>query len=276
MADIIEIKSIFEERLSLFSNLTEAQLRRGYEEKEGVFIAEGIKVIRVALNAGYIPVAALMPKRFLFGQGAELFPLLGDIPVYTADGAVLEKLAGYAVTRGVLCAFKRPKFMSAEEACGNSPVIAVAENITDAANLGAMIRSAAAFDVGAILFTPSCADPFNRRTVRVSMGTLFQTPFARIGEDPAEWPQNGVERLRRMGYKTAALALSDNFVSVSDPALKKEKKLALILGNEGDGLCKETIKLSDYVVKIPMSHGVDSLNVAAAAAVAFWEFTRKE
>lgn len=274
MAEVIEIYSVDDERLCLFTRLTEAQLRNRLEKEKGIFIAESIKVIRLALNAGYIPVAALMPRRFLYGQGKELISRL-SAPVYTAEDEVIKDIAGYSVNRGVLCAFRRPKMKSAEEVCRGARLIAVAENITDATNLGALIRSAAAFNVGAVLFTPSCADPFNRRTVRVSMGTLFQIPFARIGESPEDWRLNGVEILHSMGYKTAALALSDKCVSLSDPALKKEEKLALILGTEGEGLCRETIEYSDYAVKIPMSHGVDSLNVAAAGAVAFWELTKK-
>lgn len=275
MADVIEIYSAEDERISLFTRLTEAQLRSRIEEEKGIFIAESVKVIRLALNAGYIPVAALMPRRFLCGQGKELISRI-SAPVYTAEDEIIKNIAGYAVTRGVLCAFRRPKIKSAEEVCFGARVIAVAENITDATNLGALIRSAAAFNVGAVLFTPSCADPFNRRTVRVSMGTIFQIPFARIGETPDGWRLNGIEILHSLGYKTAALALSDKCVSLSDEALKKEEKLALILGTEGDGLCGETIENSDYAVKIPMSHGVDSLNVAAAAAVAFWELTKEK
>jgi len=275
MAEIIEIFSADDERTDIFTRLTEAQLRNKLEAEKGIFIAESLKVIRLALSAGYAPVAALFPKRHIKGQGGELITRMGDIPVYTAENSVIEKIAGYSVNRGMLCAFRRPREISVEEACRGKKLIAVAENITDATNLGALIRSAAAFDVGAVLFTPSCADPFNRRTVRVSMGTIFQIPFAKIAGSPDDWKKGGVEFLRGLGYKTAALALSDNCISISAQELKNEEKLALILGTEGDGLCPETIKNSDYTVKIPMSHGVDSLNVAAAGAVAFWELTRK-
>lgn len=270
MAEVIEIKDVPDRRIDIFARLTEAQLRCRLEEEKGVFIAEGLKVIRLGLSAGYAPVAALMPKKFIEGQGAELIRLL-SVPVYTADEDVLRAIAGYSVTRGILCAFRRPAPVSAEKACAGAKIIAVAENITDASNLGALIRSAAAFNVDALLLTPSCADPFNRRTVRVSMGTLFQLPFARIGSSAEEWKAHGIELLHSMGYKTAALALRERAVGIASPALKNVERLALILGTEGEGLFNETIENSDYVVKIPMSHGVDSLNVAAAGAVAFWE-----
>lgn len=275
MAYVIKISDLSDGRLAVFTSLTEAQIRNRLEEEKGVFIAEGLKVIRVALGAGYEPVSMLMPEKYISGQGAELIKILPDIPVYTAEEEILKSLTGYSLTRGMLCAFRRKIFKSAKEACAGARIIAVAENITDPSNLGAIIRSAAAFNVGAILFTPSCADPFNRRTVRVSMGTLLQIPFARIASSPNEWKREGIAILHSMGYKAAALALDNNAVSLSSPTLKSEEKLALILGTEGEGLCPETIKNSDYVVKIPMSHGVDSLNVAAAAAVAFWELTQK-
>jgi len=275
MAEVINISDISDERLIAFTRLTEPQLRYRLEEEKGIFIAEGLKVILIALAAGYTPVSMLMPKRYVFGQGADLIKTLPDIPVYTADEEVLKSLTGYSLTRGMLCAFLRPKIKTAEQACADAKIIAVAENVTDASNLGAIIRSAAAFNVGAILFTPSCSDPFNRRTVRVSMGTLMQIPFARIASSPEQWKEEGISLLHSMGYKTAALALGKDAVSLSYPQLKNEKKLAVILGTEGEGLCRETIINSDYVVKIPMSHGVDSLNVAAAAAVAFWELTKE-
>lgn len=274
MAEVIEITDISDGRIDIFSRLTEAQLRCRIEEEKGVFIAEGLKVIRLGLSAGYTPVAALMPKKFVLGQGAELIRLL-NAPVYTASEEVLRGIAGYSVTRGILCAFRRPAPVSAERVLAGAKIIAVAENITDPSNLGALIRSAAAFNVGALLLTPSCADPLNRRTVRVSMGTIFQLPFARVDATAEEWKKSGIALLHSMGYKTAALALRDDALSISAPVLKEEEKLALILGTEGEGLFCETINNSDYVVKIPMSHGVDSLNVAAAAAVAFWELTGK-
>lgn len=271
MSEIIEIDDFSSPKLDIFARLTESQLRSRVDAENAVFIAESPKVIRLALDAGYSPKALLMPRKHIVGQGKEFLERCGDIPVYTAADDILERLTGYRLTRGVLCAFRRPLPPSAEDILKGARRVAVLENITDATNVGAIVRSAAALGVDAVLFTPSCCDPLNRRAVRVSMGTIFQIPWAWLGDEPNDWPNEGVKRLRRLGFKTAAMALSDNSVPIDDEALGKEEKLAVILGTEGDGLTKETIASCDYTVKIPMSHGVDSLNVAAASALAFWQ-----
>ena len=271
MANIIHITDLSDEGVSVFSRLTEAQLRNRLEPEKGIFIAESPKVIRLALNEGYEPVSLLMEPKHIEGQGKEIIECCGDIPVYTAERSVLAQLAGFELTRGVLCAMKRPVLPSPEEICKGARRIAVLENIMDSTNIGAMFRSAAALNIDAVLITPSCCDPLCRRAVRVSMGTILQVPWTRIGDVPEDWSKGGTDRLRAMGFKTAAMALSDNSVSINDPVLKAEERLAIVLGAEGDGLAKETIASCDYTVKIPMSHGVDSLNVAAAGAVAFWE-----
>lgn len=271
MANIIHITDLSDEGVSVFSRLTEAQLRNRLEPEKGIFIAESPKVISLALNEGYEPVSLLMEPKHIEGQGKEIIECCGDIPVYTAERSVLAQLAGFELTRGVLCAMKRPVLPSPEEICKGARRIAVLENIMDSTNIGAMFRSAAALNIDAVLITPSCCDPLCRRAVRVSMGTILQVPWTRIGDVPEDWSKCGTDRLRAMGFKTAAMALSDNSVSINDPVLKAEERLAIVLGAEGDGLAKETIASCDYTVKIPMSHGVDSLNVAAAGAVAFWE-----
>lgn len=271
MANIIHVTDLSEEGVSVFSKLTEAQLRNRLEPEKGIFIAESPKVIDLALNEGYEPVSLLMEPKHIEGQGREIIERCGDIPVYTAERSILASLAGFELTRGVLCAMKRPLPLSPEEICRNARRIAVLENIMDSTNIGAIFRSAAALDMDAVLITPSCCDPLCRRAVRVSMGTVLQVPWARIGSVPSDWSEGGTDRLRKLGFKTAAMALSDNSVSIDDPTLKSEERLAIVLGAEGDGLARETIASCDYTVKIPMSHGVDSLNVAAAGAVAFWE-----
>lgn len=271
MSEIIEIDDFSSPKLDIFARLTESQLRSRVDAENAVFIAESPKVIRLALDAGYSPKALLMPRKHIIGQGKDIIERCGDIPVYTATDDILERLTGYRLTRGVLCAFRRPLPPSTEDILKGARRVAVLENVTDATNVGAIVRSAAALGVDAVLFTPSCCDPLNRRAVRVSMGTVFQIPWAWLGDEPSDWPQNGISRLRRLGFKTAAMALSDDSVSIDDESLGKEEKLAVVLGTEGDGLTKETIARCDYTVKIPMSHGVDSLNVAAASALAFWQ-----
>lgn len=271
MPNIIHVTDLSEEGVSVFSKLTEAQLRNRLEPEKGIFIAESPKVIDLALNEGYEPVSLLMEPKHIDGQGRAIIERCGDIPVYTAERSVLASLAGFELTRGVLCAMKRPVLPQPEEICKGARRIAVLENIMDSTNIGAIFRSAAALDMDAVLITPSCCDPLCRRAVRVSMGTILQVPWTRIGNVPSDWSRGGTDRLRELGFKTAAMALSDNSVSIDDPVLKSEKRLAIVLGAEGDGLAKETIASCDYTVKIPMSHGVDSLNVAAAGAVAFWE-----
>lgn len=271
MANIIEIKSLEQPEVEIYTRLTEAQLRNRQEPEKGMFIAESPKVIECALNGGCVPISFLMERKHIEGKAKDLLAKCGDVPVYTADREVLEALTGFALTRGILCAMHRPQQPSVEEICANAKRVAVLENIVDPTNVGAIFRSAAALHMDAVLVTPSCCDPLHRRAVRVSMGTVFQIPWTRIGETAAQWPKQGLERLHNIGFKTAAMALTDNSVSIDDPELLAEERLALVLGTEGDGLAETTIAGCDYTVKIPMSHGVDSLNVAAASAVAFWQ-----
>ena len=271
MADIIEITDFAAPELDVFARLTEAQLRSRLEPEKGVFIAEGPKVISRALDAGYEPVSLLMERRQIEGQARDLLARCGGVPVYTADREVLAGLTGYELTRGVLCAMRRPPLPGVEELCAGARRVAVLEGIVDHTNVGAIFRSAAALYMDAVLVTPTCCDPLYRRAVRVSMGTVFQVPWTRIGSDPSDWPGPGMERLRKLGFRTAAMALSDTAVSIEDPRLLAEKKLAIVLGTEGDGLAAGTIADCDYTVRIPMAHQVDSLNVAAASAVAFWQ-----
>lgn len=271
MANIIEITDFSAPELDAFARLTEAQLRNKLEPEKGIFIAESPKVIQRALKAGYEPVSLLTERKHLGGQAKDLVAMLGDVPVYTADDDLLEGLTGYALTRGVLCAMRRRVMPTVEELCKDARRVAVLESIVDATNVGAIFRSAAALGFDAVLVTPTCCDPLYRRAARVSMGTVFQVPWTRIGETAADWPERGMERLKALGFQTAAMALSDDSVSVEDPALRDVEKLAIILGTEGDGLSADTIADCDHVVRIPMREGVDSLNVAAASAVAFWE-----
>ena len=266
MPNIIEITDLSAPELDIYARLTQAQLRSRLEPEKGIFIAESPKVIARALDAGYTPLSLLMERRQITGPAAEILTRCGDAPVYTADRDTLASL-----TRGVLCAFRRPLPRSVEEVCRNARRVAVLEGIVDSTNVGAIFRSAAALNMDAVLITPSCCDPLCRRAVRVSMGTVFQVPWAQIGTCPADWPENGIAQLHSLGFKTAAMALSDRSVSIDDSALSAEPKLAIVLGTEGDGLAHSTIAACDYTVKIPMSHGVDSLNVAAASAVAFWQ-----
>ena len=275
MPNIIEITDFHAPELDVFARLTEAQLRSRLEPEKGVFIAESPKVIARALDAGCAPKALLMERKHIEGQAKDLIARCGEIPVYTADREVLAALTGYEMTRGILCAMARPKPPAVEALCADARRVAVLEGIVDTTNVGAIFRSAAALHMDAVLLTPTCCDPLNRRAARVSMGTVFQVPWTRIGEDHTQWPQPGLNRLRELGFKTAALALTDDSVSIDDEALMAEDKLAVILGTEGDGLSARTIADCDYTVKIPMSHGVDSLNVAAASAVAFWQLRAK-
>lgn len=271
MADIIEIKDLSAPGLEVYAGLTEAQIRNKLEPEKGIFIAESPKVIRLALNAGYEPVSLLMEHRHIEGQAKDIIERCGDIPVYTGEREVLAKLTGFTLTRGVLCAMHRKKLPTVEEICAGAKRIALLEGIVDTTNLGAIFRSAAALNVDAVIVSPSCCDPLYRRAVRVSMGTVFQVPWTRLSGDEYKWPQPAIGNLQKMGFKVAAMALSDNSVSIDDPCLTKEDKLAILMGTEGDGLSHKTIADCDYTVKIPMSHNVDSLNVAAASAVAFWE-----
>lgn len=271
MASIVEISDFSSPELDVYARLTEAQLRSRVEPEKGIFIAESPKVIERALDAGCEPFSILTERKHIASQAAAVIAKCGNIPVYTADSALLEDLTGYRLTRGVLCAMRRPRLPEVEELCKTARRVAVLENIVDSTNVGAIFRSAAALGMDAVLVTPSCCDPLCRRAVRVSMGTVFQVPWTYIGSTAAEWPEQGVKRLRELGFKTAAMALRDTAVGIDDPQLDAEEKLAVILGTEGDGLARETVAVCDYTVRIPMSHNVDSLNVAAASAVAFWQ-----
>ncbi len=271
MPEFIEINDLNASGCEVFTKLTEAQLRNRLEPEKGIFIAESPKVIDLAISAGCELVSILTEKRCLEGCASGIIQRCGDIPVYLAPPEVLSQMTGYKLNRGVLCAVRRPKPRSAEEICRNAHRIAVLENIVDSTNIGAAFRSAAALGIDAVLVTPSCCDPLLRRSVRVSMGTVLLVPWAVIGEEACDWPGKGIEQLHAWGFRTAAMALSDRSVSIDDPDLAAEDKLAIVLGTEGDGLSSSTIANCDYTVKIPMSLGVDSLNVAAAGAVAFWE-----
>ena len=271
MPNIVEITDFHAPELDPYARLTQNQLRNRLEPEKGIFIAESPKVISRALDAGYRPVSLLMERKQITGPAAEILTRCGDVPVYTADRELLAALTGFELTRGVLCAFRRPAPRSVEELCRDAKRVAVLEGIVDSTNVGAIFRSAAALNMDAVLINPSCCDPLCRRGVRVSMGTVFQVPWAQLGETPADWPEKGLAQLHALGFKTAAMALSDRSVSIDDEALAAEPKLAIVLSTEGDGLVHSTIAACDYTVKIPMSHGVDSLNVAAASAVAFWQ-----
>lgn len=275
MPHIIEITDLAAPELAVYTKLTESQLRNKLEPEKGVFIAESPKVIGTALDAGYEPLSFLMERRQIEGGAAEVMARCPDATVYTADRSVLQALTGYVLTRGVLCAMRRPLPRTAEEICRSARRVAVLEGIVDSTNIGAIFRSATALGVDAVLLSPSCCDPLCRRAVRVSMGTVFQVPWAVLGDSPADWPEGGMARLHAMGFKTAAMALDNRAVSIDDPALHAEDKLAIVLGTEGDGLAHNTIAHCDYTVMIPMQHGVDSLNVAAAGAVAFWELRKR-
>ena len=275
MPNIIEITDFHAPELDPYARLTQNQLRNRLEPEKGIFIAESPKVIDRALDAGYKPVSLLMERKQITGPAAGILSRCGDAPVYTADREMLAELTGFELTRGVLCAFHRPAPRPVEELCKNARRVAVLEGIVDSTNVGAIFRSAAALNMDAVLINPSCCDPLCRRAVRVSMGTVFQVPWGQLGETPADWPERGMDILHSLGFKTAAMALSDRSVSIDDEQLAKEPKLAIVLGTEGDGLAAGTIASCDYTVKIPMSHGVDSLNVAAASAVAFWQLGKQ-
>ena len=275
MPNLIYIDNFDAPELDVYVRLTGAQLRSKVEPSLGVFIAESPTVVEVALNSGCRPLSLLTDERFLHGKVEALLDRLGDIPIYVASREVLRSLTGFELTRGVLCAMRRPAEVSVETLCQNATRIAVLENITDSTNIGAIFRSASALAVDAVLLTPSCCDPLCRRAMRVSMGTVCQVPWTRIGADKSEWPGKGLALLNELGFKTAAMALDEDSVSVDDEGLMAEEKLAIIMGTEGDGLSPATIAATDYTVMIPMSHGVDSLNVAAASAVAFWQLRAK-
>ena len=275
MPNIIEIQDFQAPELDVYARLTENQLVNRADPENGLFIAESPNVILRALDGGWEPVSLLMERRHIEGQAREVVERCGDIPLYTAPLPVLTQLTGFPLTRGVLCAMRRRPLPTAEEICRNARRITVLENIMNPTNLGAIFRSAAALGMDAVLLTPACCDPLYRRSVRVSMGTVFQVPWAYLGDSVADWPEPGMSRLRSWGFRTAAMALREDSVSVDDPALMAEEKLAIVLGTEGEGLANETIADCDYTVRIPMSHGVDSLNVAAASAVAYWQLGRR-
>lgn len=260
---VIEISSLSHPGVEIFSTLTEAQLRNRIEPDKGIFIVESPKVIKVALDAGCEPLAILCERKHIIGDASALIERCGDIPVYTGSRELLATLTGYVLTRGVLCAMHRPAPRGMEEVCREARRIVVIDGVVDTTNIGAIFRSAAALGMDAVLLTRNSCDPLNRRAVRVSMGTVFLVPWT--------WMDGPLSDLNTLGFRTAAMALTDNSVPIDNPELMAEPKLAIVMGTEGDGLPRETISAADYVVRIPMSHGVDSLNVAAAAAVAFWQ-----
>ena len=274
MKNIIEINDFSAPELDIYARTSEVQLLRYNEPAPGFFIAESPKVIERACSAGYEPVSFLVEHKDLEGEAKEFLERFPEIPVYTAEYETLVKMTGYALARGMLCVMRRRALSSIEEICQNARRIAILENVVNPTNIGAIFRSAAALHMDAVLLTSGCSDPLYRRASRVSMGTVFQIPWTYF-DKKISWPDTGMHILRELGFKTVAMALRDDSFSIDDPQLHAQEKLAIILGTEGDGLAAETIADCDYTVKIPMSHGVDSLNVAAASAVAFWELGRK-
>ena len=271
MNPIIEITNFEFPELDVYARLNESQLLHFNEPNPGIFIAESPKVIERALNAGYHPISFLIEKKEIGAQAEEIFSRWESVQVYTAEFEVLKQLTGFGLTRGMLCAMERLSLKSVEEVCKNARRIAVLENVVNPTNVGAIFRSAAALNMDAVLLTPACSDPLYRRAARVSMGTVFQVPWTFFDKKKVSWPDGGIQLLKEMGFQTAAMALTDDSVSIDDKNLMAEEKLAIVLGTEGEGLAKRTIATCDYTVKIPMMHGVDSLNVAAASAVAFWQ-----
>lgn len=264
---VIEIQSLDHPGVEVFSTLTEAQLRNRLDPQRGIFIAESPKVIRVALDAGHVPVALLCERRHLTGDAADILARVGDIPIYTGERDLLARLTGYTLTRGVLCAMRRPVPPAVDDVCREARRVVVIHGVVDTTNIGAIFRSAAALGIDAVLLTTDSCDPLNRRAVRVSMGSVFLVPWT--------WVEQPLACLHGLGFRTAAMALTDRSIPLDAPVLEEEPRLALVMGTEGDGLPRETIAGADYVVRIPMAHGVDSLNVAAASAVAFWELRKK-
>ncbi len=260
---IIEVKSLDQPGVEVYGSLTEAQLRNRLDPARGIFIAESPKVIAVALDAGYEPLSLLCERRHLTGDAAPIIARCGDIPIFTGERDLLASLTGYTLTRGVLCAMRRPMPLPVEDVCRDARRVVVIDGVTDTTNIGAIFRSAAALGIDAVLLTPTSCDPLNRRAVRVSMGSVFLVPWT--------WLEQPIQSLNSLGFKTVAMALTDRSVPIDNPALCAEPRLAIIMGTEGDGLAHDTIHQADYVARIPMQHGVDSLNVAAAAALAFWQ-----
>lgn len=271
MPQIIEIRDFNAAELDVYARFNENQLLNRAEPEKGLFIAESPKVVERALDAGYEPVSVLVEKKHILGEAKNVIERCEGIPIYTSEFDVLKQLTGFALTRGMLCAMRRKPLRSLEEVCKGARRIAILENVMNPTNVGAIFRSAAALNMDAVLLTPACSNPLYRRAVRVSMGTVFQVPWTYFHGSDSSWPHPGMDRLKELGFRTAAMALTENTVPIDDPKLLSEEKLAVILGTEGDGLAKATIAECDYTVKIPMSHGVDSLNVAAASAVAFWQ-----
>lgn len=274
MKNIIEIHDFSDSELDIYARFSEAQLLHSDDVKEGIFIAESPKVIERALNAGCKPISALVERKHIDGEAKEIILRLEDVNIYTAKFEVLTQLTGFKLTRGMLCAMKRPPEKKPEEVCKGASRIAVLEDVVNPTNIGAIFRSAAALNIDAVLLTRECANPLYRRAIRVSMGTVFQIPWAFIDKE-AEWKNRGIDYIHQLGFKTAAMALRKDTVSIDDEKLRNEDRLAIILGTEGEGLSESIIDGSDYTIKIPMSHGVDSLNVAAASAVAFWQLGKK-
>lgn len=274
MPNIIEITDFAAPELDVYARLREVQLLNRQDPEQGIFIAESPRVIERALDAGCVPISFLVEKKYLEQEAKTLMERCPETPFYTAEFDVLTQITGYKLTRGMLCAMRRPRPLSVEEVCAGAHRIAILENVVNPTNVGAIFRSAAALNMDAVLLTPDCSDPLYRRSVRVSMGTVFQIPWTYFPENAA-WPEDGMKLLKEAGFKTVSMALRNDSVAIDDPILQAEERLAVILGTEGEGLASTTIADSDYTVKIPMSHGVDSLNVAAASAVAFWELGGK-
>ena len=274
MPNIIEITDFNAPELDIYARLSETQLLHLYEPDSGIFIAESPKAVERALDARYTPISLLAEKKHIDNQAKDIISRCGDVPVFTAEFDILTQLTGFQLTRGILCAMRRRSLPSVEEVCAGARRIAILENVMNPTNVGAIFRSAAALNMDAVLLTPFCSNPLYRRAIRVSMGTVFQIPWTYFDAKTAAWPEAGMNLLKKMGFKTAAMALSDDSIRIDDPKLLSEEKLAIVLGTEGDGLAAGTIADCDYTVKIPMSHNVDSLNVAAASAVAFWQLGR--
>ena len=272
---IKQIEDLNEPQLDIYARLSEGQLLHYNEPEEGIFIAESPRVIQTALEEGYEPISFLVEDKHIETQAKDLLQRYPELPAYSASFDVLKQLTGFGMARGMLCAMKRKELPAIEDICNNANRIVVLENVMNPTNVGAIFRSAAALNMDAVLLSKGCSDPLYRRSVRVSMGTVFQIPWT-FTDRNVSWPQEGMKQLKDLGYKTVAMALTDRSVSIDDEALLSEDKLAIILGTEGDGLCDETITLCDYTAKIPMAHGVDSLNVAAASAVAFWQLSRRD
>ena len=276
MPDIMEITDFDAPELDVYARLSEGQLLKRHEPEKGIFIAESPRVIERALDAGYTPVSLLLERKHITGEAREIIARCGNIPVYASDFEILKQLTGFPLTRGALCAMRRPGLPAVEAVCAGARRIAVLENVVNPTNVGAIFRSAAALGMDAVLLTPDCSNPLYRRAIRVSMGTVFQVPWTFLGQEGSETFQTDLTVLKNLGFKTAAMALRSDTISIDDPQLLSEEKLAILLGTEGEGLASSTIADCDYTVCIPMFHGVDSLNVAAASAIAFWELGKRD